>query len=124
MQTDSLTLDQTRLEGLDTQTVQRRSTVQQYRVTLQDVFEDFPHNGILAIHNLLSGLHRLHNTSFEDLADNERFEQLSSHVLRQTALVQVQVGTDDDNGTTRVVNTFTEQVLTETTLFTLQAVGE
>ncbi len=124
MQADGLTLDQTRLEGLDTQTVQRRSTVQQYRVPLQDVLKDFVHHRILAIDNLLGGLHRLHNTSFENLADDKRLEQLGSHIFRQTALVEVQVGTDNDNRTARVVNTFTQQVLTETTLLTFQTVGK
>ncbi|SPX09592.1 Uncharacterised protein [Escherichia coli] len=44
---------------------------------------------------------------------------LQCHFLRQTALMQTQVWTYGDYRTTGVVNTLTEQVLTETTLFTL-----
>src|SRR5690606_14314623 len=59
---DSLTFDQHRLEGLDTKTVQRRSTVQQYRVTLEYVFKDIPNHRILAVDDLLRRLHCLYNS--------------------------------------------------------------
>ena len=124
VQTDCLTFDKFRLEGLDTQTVQRRSTVQQNRVTFQDVFKDVPYDRILAVDNLLGRLHGLDDAALDELADHERLEQLGGHVLRQTAFVHIQVGTDHDDRTARVVNTFTEQVLTESTLLTFQAVAQ
>src|SRR5205085_6906654 len=55
---------------------------------------------------------------------DERLEQLESHLLRQTALMEFQLGTDDDGRTAGVVNTFTKQVLTETSLLALERVGE
>lgn len=42
-----------RLEGLNTQTVKCRSTVQQYRVSLHYMFQDIPDNRFLAVYNLL-----------------------------------------------------------------------
>ena len=124
VQTESLTFYEAGLEGLDTQTVQGRSTVQKYRVTLQDIFQNIPNQRILAVHNLLGRLHGFHDASFQNLADDERFEQLGGHIFRQTAFVHVQLGTYHDNRTTGVVHTFTQQVLTETTLLALQTVGE
>ena len=124
VQLDSLTLDHLGLEGLDTQTVQRRGTVQQHGVTLHHVFEDIPYNGLLAIHNLLGRFHGLDNTALNELADNEGFIKFGRHVLGQTAFMHLQLRTYNDNRTGRVVDTFTEQILTETTLFTFQAVGE
>ena len=59
-----------------------------------------------------------------EAADDERFEQDQSHFLRQTALVQFQLRTDNDHGTTRVVDSFTQQVLTETTLLTAEHVTQ
>src|SRR5690606_2110810 len=51
-------------------------------------------------------------------------EELQGHLLGQTALVQLQLRTDDDDRTARVVDALTEQVLAETTLLPLQHVAE
>ena len=55
---------------------------------------------------------------------DERLEQLERHLLRQAALVQLQLGTDDDDRTARVVDALAEQVLAEAALLALQHVGE
>ena len=56
VQLDGLALDQLGLEGLDTQTVQCRGTVQQHRVPLHDVLQDVPDDGFLAVDDLLGRL--------------------------------------------------------------------
>ena len=124
VQTDGLAFDEARLEGLDTQTVKGRSTVQENRMTLQYVFQNVPNDGVLTVNNLLCGLDSLDDASFQNLADDERFEKFGGHVLRKTALVHAEVGADHNNRTSRIVHTFTEQVLTETTLLAFQAVGK
>ncbi len=53
VQADSLAFHQTRLESLNTKTVQRRSTVQQHWMTLQNIFQNLIHDRILAVDNLL-----------------------------------------------------------------------
>ena len=58
--------------------------------------------------------------SFSKLVVDERLEQLESHLLRQAALVKLELRTDDDNRTSRVIDTFSEQILTETSLFTFE----
>ena len=55
---------------------------------------------------------------------DERLEQLERHLLRQTALLQAQLRTDDDHRTARVVDALAEQVLTEPALLALQHVGQ
>jgi len=122
MQLDSLTFNHTWLECLDTQTVQCRSTVQQHRMSLHYMFKDVPYNSFLAVYNLLSRLDSLYNTTFYQLTDNERLVKFGSHQLRNTAFTHLQLRSYHDNRTGRIVNTFTQQVLTETTLLTLQAV--
>ena len=99
VQTNCLTFNEFRLECLNTQTVQRRSTVQQNRVTFQDIFEDVPNDGILAVDNLLGRFHGLDDAALNEFANHKRLEQLGGHVLGQTTFVHVQVGTDHDNGT-------------------------
>ena len=124
VQLHGLALDQLGLEGLNTQTVQRRGAVHQHGVALDDVFEDAPDDGILAVDDLLGGLHRLDDAALDQLADHERLVQFGGHVLRNTHLVHLQLGADDDDRTGRVVDTLTEQVLTETSLLALERVGE
>ncbi len=124
MELDSLTLDHLRLEGLDTETVKCRSTVQEDGMALHDVLEDIPYDRILAVYDLLSALNRLDDTALDELTDDEGLVELSGHILRQTALVHLQLRADDDDRTGRVVDTLTEEVLTEATLLTLEAIGE
>ena len=124
VQLDSLSFNHLGLEGLDTQAVQCRGTVQQNWMSLHDMLQDIPDNGFLAVYNLLGTLHRLHNAALNELTDNKRLVKLSGHQFGNTALAHTQFGTNDDNRTGRIVNTLTQQVLTETSLLTLQTVGE
>lgn len=62
--------------------------------------------------------------ALDELVHNEGLEEFKSHFLWQTALIEFEFRTYDDNRTTGVVYTFTEKVLTETTLFTAEHTGE
>ena len=105
-------------------TVQGRCTVEQYGVTFHHVLQNLEDNGVATVDDLLRRLNRLHYTALDELTDDERFVQLSSHLLRQTALVHLQLRTNHDYRTSREVHTFTEQVLTETSLLAFQRVRE
>ena len=117
-------LDHLRLEGLDTKAVKRRSTVEEHGMTLHDVFKDVPHDGLLTIDNLFGRLDCLDNAALDELTDDEWLIEFGGHVLRQTAFVHLQLGANDDDGARRIVDTFTEQVLAEASLLTLQTIGE
>ena len=60
---------------------------------------------------------------FEAVID-ERLEQLERHLLRQTALVQLQFGADDDDRAAGIVHALAEQVLAEAALLALERVGQ
>ena len=60
---------------------------------------------------------------FQAMID-ERLEQLERHLLGKTALVQLQLRTDHDHGTARVIDALAEQVLTEASLLALERIGE
>src|SRR5476651_2027305 len=122
VQLDRFTFDQNRVKRLDTQTVQGWCTVQQYRVFADNFVQDIPNDSFFALNHFLSGFDGGGEATQLQFAVDERFEQFQCHFLRQTTLVQTQVWTYGDNGTTRVVDTFTQQVLTETTLFTFNHV--
>ena len=124
VQLDGLTLDELRLERLDAQTVQGRCAVEQHGVFGDDLFEDVPHLRMLALHHALGRLDVLSVVEIDQALHHEGLEQLESHGLRQTALVQVQLRTDDDDRTARVVHTLAEQVLTEASLLALEHVRQ
>ncbi len=81
VQLDSLSLNHLRLEGLDTQAVQRRSTVQKNGVALHHVFQDVPNNGFALVDDLLCRLHRFHDSALDQLANDKGLVELSGHIL-------------------------------------------
>ena len=125
MQLDSLTFYQNRLEGLDTKTMQGRSTVQHNRMLFDDVFQYIPYLRLyLTLYHFLSALDIMRGTVLYQFLHNEGFEQFDGHLLRKTALINLQLRTYDDNGTSGIVNTLTQQVLTETSRLTFQHVRQ
>ena len=104
--------------------MQRRRAVQQHRVLADHLFEDVPHLGTLLLDHLLRLLDGRDQLSLFELVVDERLEELERHLLRQAALMQLQLRSDDDDGTARVVNALAEQVLTEAALLALERVGQ
>ena len=54
----------------------------------------------------------------------KRLEQLERHLLREPALVQLQLRTDNDDRPARVVDPLAQQVLPEPSLFPLERIGQ
>ena len=52
------------------------------------------------------------------------FEQLQCHFLGQATLMQLQLRSHNDHGSTRVIHALPKQVLTESALLPLQRVGQ
>ena len=121
---DRLALDQHRLERLDAEAMQRRRAVQQHRMLADDLFEHVPHFRTLLLDHLLRLLDRGDEAALLELVVDERLEQLERHLLRQPALVQLQLGPDDDDRTAGVVDALAEQVLTEAPLLALERVRQ
>ena len=121
---DGLAVDEYGLEGLHTETVKRRCTVQEHGVLASYVLELLPHRNVALLDHALRGTNVLRRAVGHEGPHYEWLEEFERHDLRQTALVQLQTRTNDDDRTGRVVNALTEQVLAETTLLTLQHVGE
>src|SRR4026207_145609 len=121
---DGRALDEDRHERLDPRAVERRGAVQKDWMVLDDLLEDVPDLGPDALDDALGALDVVGETLLDELAHDERLEQLERHLLEQTALVQLQLGADDDDRAARVVDTLAEQVLAETTLLALEHVGQ
>src|SRR6202008_4180081 len=116
--------DEHRLERLDAETVQRRRAVEQDRMLADDFLEDVPHFRPLLLDHLLRLLDRGDEAALFELVVDERLEQLERHLLGKTALVELQLGADDDDRTAGVVTALAEQVLAEPALLALQRVAQ
>ena len=81
-------------------------------------FQDIPNFRTFFFYHSLGSLNCCSMTIEFQFCIYERLKQFQSHLLWQTALLQFQFRTNRNNRTTGIVNTFTKQVLTETTLFT------
>ena len=121
---DGVALHQNRLEALNAHAVQRRGPVQQHGVVLDHGLEDVPDLLVLPLEHLLRALDRVRMPQFLQLADDERLVEFQRDLLRQTALVQFQVGADHDHAAGRVVDAFAEQVFAKPALLPLDHVRQ
>ena len=124
MQLNGRTFDEDRLERLDTETVQGGSAVQQHGAVADDAFERFPHFGAVAFDQAAGALHVGGVAILHEAGDHERTIQFERHALGQTALIQFELRTDHDHGTTGVVHTFAEQVAAEATLLAFEHIAQ
>src|SRR5659263_556559 len=93
-------------------------------MTLEYILKYIPHNRILAVYDLLRALDSLDYTALNELAYNERLVELCCHVFGYATLMKVQLRPDNNDRMGLIVNPLTEKVLTETSLFALEAVGQ
>ena len=84
-------------------------------------FENVPNDRLLPLDHFARLLDRGGVLLLLKLVVDEWLEQLERHLLRQTALMQFQLRTDDDHRTSRVIDALAEQVLTKTSLLALQS---
>ena len=112
-------------KSLNTESVKSRRTVEHYRVILDNDLECVPNFGLGCSFDHFSCVFDVGccadiNKAFH----NKRFEELDGHFFRKTALAHLEFRTNNDNGTSGIVNTFTEKVLAETSLFTFEHIGK
>src|SRR5579864_3337141 len=55
---------------------------------------------------------------------DKRFEQLERHLLRQTALMELELRTDHNHRAARIIHALAEQVLAEAALLALERIGK
>src|SRR3954470_9582256 len=113
MYLDGLAFYQHRLERLNTQAVKRWGAVEKHRVVLDHFFKDVPNDRFLLLHHLFGLLDGGAVSGLFQAVIDERLEQLERHLLRQSALVQLELWTDHDDGTARVIHALAQQVLAE-----------
>src|SRR5688572_26254782 len=86
--------------------------------------ENVPHLRGLLLDHLLRTTDGVHVAEFLQAADDERLEQHERHLLGKTALMKLELRTDNDDGTAGVIDALAEQVLTETSALAFEHIGE
>ena len=124
MELDRLALDQHRLEGLNAEAVQRRRPVEQDRMLADHLLKDVPDLGPLLLDHALGGLERRRHAVELELGVDEGLEELERHLLRQAALVQLELRADDDDRAAGIVDALAQQVLAEAALLALEHVAQ
>src|SRR5689334_14682987 len=99
-------------------------TIKQDRMFANHIIEDIPDIFALFFHHLLGTLDGADVTLLFELAVDEGFEQFERHLLRQTALMQPKLGTNDDYRTSGVVDSLAKQILPKAAGFTLEHIGQ
>src|SRR4051812_21578938 len=85
-----------------------------------DLFQDIPDHGLLPFNHLSGLFNGCRMSLLLKLVINKWLEELECHLFGKTALVQLQLGTDDDYRTSRIINALSKQVLTEAALLSFQ----
>src|SRR2546421_4909925 len=124
MQLNRAAFHQHRLKSLNTQAVQRWSTVQQHGMVFNDLFQHIPYFRFHPLHKTLGALDIMRKVLLNQFAHDKWLEEFQRHSLRETTLVQLQIWAYHNNRATRVVDTFTKQVLSETPLLTFEHIGQ
>src|SRR4030095_2234940 len=121
---DGFAFDELRIRRLERQAVQGWRGVEQHRMAFGHLLENVPHFGGLLLNHLLRATNGVHVAEFLEAADDEGLEQNERHLLRKTALMELELRTDDNDRTARVVDPLAEQILTEASAFALEHVGK
>src|ERR1700747_2215425 len=123
MNANGLAFDEHRLKSLNAEAVQRGGAVQQHGMLANDVFENIPNDRLLLLDHFLGLLDGGAMPLRFKLVIDEGLEKLERHLLRQTALVELELRGDDDDRAAGVVHALAEQVLAEAALLALERVG-
>ena len=120
----ALPFDQDWFESLNAQSVERGSTVEQYRAFLNDFFENFPDLRSIAFDKALGAFDIGSIIVCDQSGNDERPVQFKRHGLGQTTLADFELRANHDNGASRIVDTLSQQVAAETAFFPFEHVAQ
>src|SRR3989344_8533487 len=119
-----IALDQYRSESLYRLPVKSWCAVQKNIFVFDSLFENRPHFGRFIFYETAGTAYVVGELAREKTLNNERAEKFKDHVLGQAALVEREVGADDDDRTAGIVDAFPEKILTEIAVLALEVVGK
>src|SRR5437868_13560621 len=93
-------------------------------MSARNFIENVPDFWRLALDHFFCAAHGVDVAEIFESANDERLEQNLRHLLRQTTLMEFEFRSDDNDRTSRIIDAFAEQILTETSAFTLEHVAQ
>src|SRR5258708_29660791 len=94
--------------------MERRRAVKQHRMAPCYFLENIPNLGGLALNHLFCRPDSVHIAQFFQPANDERLEQHERHLFGQPTLMQLELRTDNNDGTPGIIDAFAVQVFPET----------
>ena len=98
--------------------------VQEHRSFLDHFFQNFPNLRTVAFYIFLGAFDIVCISLIFQPGNYEWAVKLQRHCFRQTALVQLEMGPNHNNGTTRIVDTLAQQVSAEAALLAFEHIRE
>src|SRR5687767_12898188 len=103
---DGLAFNQHRLKRLNTKAVKSWRAVQKDWMLANHFFENVPDHRLLTFNHFSRLLDSCCMALLFQLVIDKRLKQLERHLLRQTTLMEFQLGTNDDHRTSGIVDAF------------------
>ena len=97
-------------------------SIQKHGVIFGNFFQDVEYFRRPSIKHVFGTLDVGRNTPGYHFPQNKRLEHFESHFFGKSALGKLKFGSDYNNGTARIVDTFTQKVLSESALLSLKHV--
>src|SRR4030042_3039907 len=85
-------------------------------MVMNNFFENCPNVLLSSFEHSFCALYGIGQPSFFQFPYNKGLEEFESNFFRQAALVQLEVRTDNNNGTCRIVNALAAQILSKSAL--------
>ena len=124
MQLDRFAFDEYRFKRLHAKTMQGRGAVEDNRIFSNHLVQYVPDLLDTFLHHLSGTLYGGHIATTLELVVDERFEQFQRHFLGQTALMESEIGADDNDRSAGIVDPLAKQILAETPLLALEHIGQ
>ena len=124
VQMNGVALNQRGFKGLNSHSVKRWSTIQQNRVVGNYLFQDIPNLFVLPLQHFLGRLDGIGMAEFLESSNDEWLIEFQGDFLGQATLMQLQTRANNNHASSRIINAFTKQVFTKTTLLTLDHIGQ
>src|SRR5207302_5975119 len=122
MDLDGLAFHQHWLKSLNAQAMQGRSAIQEHRMVFDDLFQNVPNYRLLLLHHFFGLLDGGALASLLQAVIDEGLKELERHLLGQAALVELELGTNNDDGAPGVIHALAQQVLAEAALLALEGI--
>ncbi len=115
---------QHRLESLNAQPVESRSSVEHHRMLADYFLQNIPNLGFHPLYHPLGAFDIMGKSLVHKPFHHKGLKQFNGHFLRQAALMHLQLRPHHDHASSRIIHALAQQILAKATLFAFQQIAE